>query len=137
VTAVGPTSLMPVGSAAAARTDASNDAAEFERALAHAPSSSPAPVSPSQHGGSGPTGSSKDFTLDTNALTAADDAWVRFLAVSEQLQNPLLPAAAKDSLMKELTVNWRSFRSQSDPIIRQLDDYMASMDGVPAGEPRT
>jgi hypothetical protein len=137
VTAVGPASLMPVGTAAAAPTDAGGDAAKFERALAHAPSNSPAPVSSTPLGGGGQASSSKDFTPDTSALTAADDAWVRFLAVSEQLQNPSLPAAAKDSLVKQLAVSWRSFRSQSDPIIRQLDDYMASKDGVPAGEPRT
>ena len=136
MTAIGPGSLLPIG--VAARPDANAEAvqaAKFENALAQAPSSSTAAANPPQPE-AGEQSSSAKLAIDTNALTAADDAWVRFLAVSEQLQNPLLPTAVKDSLLKDLTANWRSFRSQSEPIIRQLDDYVASRDAVPSGEPR-
>jgi hypothetical protein len=106
-------------------------AAQFEHALAQAPSNSAA-ASPAAVGSAGSPG---NLAIDSKALAAADDAWVRFLAVSERLQNPLLPAAAKDSLMKDLTANWRSFRSE--PVVRQLDDYLASQDAGLRGEPRT
>ncbi len=142
MTTVSPASLSPIGAAAAIQPDANGDtlqatnASRFEHALAQAPSSSAAPLGPRPEGG-GQIGPFGDFSIDTNALTAADDAWVRFLAVSEQLQNPSLPAAVKDSLMKDLTANWRSFRNQSEPIIRQLDAYVASQDASLPVEPRT
>jgi hypothetical protein len=137
VTTVGPASILTVGAAAHARPDASESAlqaASFEHALAQAPttfpSSLPQPAALEQISASG------NLVLDANALTAADDAWVRFLAISEQLQNPSLPAAAKASLMNELTLNWRSFRSQSEPIARQLEDYIAKQETAPAGDRR-
>jgi hypothetical protein len=96
-------------------------AAKFEQALAQTPVGSAAPSgvdSPAAPPGGG-------FPVAEGTLIAADDAWVEFLAVSEQLQNPQLPAEQKTQLLKGLTESWRSFVSQSEPIVRQVEDYIA------------
>lgn len=131
---------MAVGSAGAAHGDfatglvrpgaqesdvgSADSAAKFENALAHAP------MGVSSIGDADkPHAGSADFSMDPRTLTAADDAWVGFLAISERLQNPKLSVEQKDALLKDLTENWRSFRSQSEPIARQLDSYIASQTG--------
>jgi hypothetical protein len=98
-------------------------AAKFEQALAQTPVGSAVPgelasLSPA-------TPSSAGFPLHAGTLIAADDAWVTFLAVSEQLQNPQLAPEVKSQLLKGLTESWRSFMNQSEPIVRQVEDYIA------------
>lgn len=141
MTVVGPTGASPRNIAAVLRADAKEDdvsaasAAKFENALAQVPSSAVSTTGASPAGVEGLTAAFKSFSMDPRALTAADDAWVRFLAISEQLQNPQLSDARKGSLLKDLTENWRSFQSQSEPIARQVEDYIASQAAGPAGEP--
>lgn len=91
------------------------DAAKFEDALLSSGTSGHSRL-PEQNNG---------FVVDQHRLTAADDAWVGFLAKSEQLQNPKLSAEKKTELLNELADTWRSFRSQSEPIVRQIEDYIA------------
>ncbi len=68
----------------------------------------------------------KGFRVDPHRLTAADDAWVGFLAISEQLQNPSLSAEQQEALLRDLADYWRSFLSQSEPIARQFGAYMVN-----------
>ena len=98
-------------------------AAKFEQALAQAPAGRAAlgeveSLTPAAPSGAG-------FPVQAGTLIAADDAWVTFLAVSEQLQNPQLLPEEKSLLLKGLTASWRSFMSQSEPIVRQVEDYIA------------
>jgi hypothetical protein len=98
-------------------------AAKFEQALAQTPVGGAALSETERLSGSAP--SSSAFPVPAGTLIAADDAWVEFLAVSEQLQNPQLLPEEKDQLLKGLTERWRSFMSQSEPIVRQLEEYIA------------
>jgi hypothetical protein len=94
-------------------------ASKFEQALAQTP------VSGAALSAAGSLSPDTGFPVQAGTLTAADDAWVKFLAVSEQLQNPQLPPEEKSQLLKGLTESWRSFMSQSEPIVRQVEDYIA------------
>jgi hypothetical protein len=98
-------------------------AAKFEQALAQTP------VGHAAHGEaerlSPGTPSGTGFPVKAGTLTAADDAWVEFLALSEQLQNPQLLPEERSQLLRGLTESWRSFMSQSEPIVRQVEDYIA------------
>jgi hypothetical protein len=98
-------------------------AAKFEEVLAQTPTGSTALSEAERLSLSAPSG--VGFLVHPGTLIAADDAWVKVLAVSEQLQNPLLLPEEKDQLLKGLTESWRSFISQSEPIVRQLEDYVA------------
>jgi hypothetical protein len=100
-----------------------SSAAKFEQALAQTPGGAAALSEAERLSASG--ASSSAFPVPAGTLIAADDAWVEFLAVSEQLQNPQLLPEEKDQLLKGLTESWRSFMSQSEPIVRQLEDYIA------------
>jgi hypothetical protein len=97
-------------------------AAKFEEALA-TPVGGAVVSEAERLSAAAPTGTG--FAVPPHILRAADDAWVEFLAVSEQLQNPQLPPEEKSQLLKGLAESWRSFQSQSEPIVRQLEDYIA------------
>jgi hypothetical protein len=86
--------------------------ASFQLALAEANGSSS--VSPAS-----------TFSLDPSALNAADEAWVNFVAVSEQLQNPSLSLEKRNVLLSELEEKLRTFREQSGPLVQQVDNYFA------------
>jgi hypothetical protein len=100
-----------------------SSAAKFEEALAQAPVGG-VTLSEAERL-SLATPQSTSFPLPPQALIAADDAWVEFLATSERLQNPQLPPEEKSQLLKGLTESWRSFQSQSGTITSQLEDYIA------------
>jgi hypothetical protein len=59
-------------------------------------------------------------------LHAADEAWVNFVAISEQLQNPNLSQEKQNALLEGLAENLRSFRMQSGPLVEQVDKFFAS-----------
>ncbi len=75
-------------------------------------------------------------SLDQTALNAADEAWVNFVAVSEQLQNPQLSQEKQNALLVDLAENLRTFRQQSGPLLQQVDDFFASRQatGLKSGE---
>jgi hypothetical protein len=100
-----------------------DSAVKFEEALAQTPVAGARVSGTEMHSSAVLPGGG--FGVTPQALSAADDAWVEFLAVSEQLQNPQLLAEEKSQLLKGLAESWRSFQSQSEPIVRQLEDYIA------------
>jgi hypothetical protein len=98
-------------------------AARFEQALAQTPVGGAVLGGVDSQSPAAPSGAG--FPVAAGTLIAADDAWVEFLAVSEQLQNPRLQPEEKSQLLKGLTESWRSFINQSEPIVRQVEDYIA------------
>ena len=66
------------------------------------------------------------LSLDQSALHAADEAWVNFVAYSEQLQNPNLSQEKQNALLEGLVQNLRTFRNQSGPLVEQVDNFFAS-----------
>ena len=104
--------LAPASSGASAHTPASDKAAGFEQALAHASNAAKASVPESAEAG---------LQLPPQALTAADDAWVEVVAAAEELRDPALSAERRQMLLQSLAANWRSFQSQSEPISRMLE----------------
>ncbi len=69
---------------------------------------------------------SATLCLDQSALNAADEAWVNFVAISEQLQKPHLSQDKQNGLLADLADNLRTFREQSAPLLQQVDNFFAS-----------
>jgi hypothetical protein len=123
--AVIPTGIPPLGvpgsGSSPENQDSADGAVKFESALLQTRSAarSDAPFGVTDQAA---TASNGGF-IDPQTLDAADDAWVRFLAISEQLRSPGLSAEKRDSLLGALAENWRAFKSQSEPIGRLVENY--------------
>jgi hypothetical protein len=101
-------------------------AARFEEALTQAAASTKRPEWSGLETGS----VSLDGILPhSQALVAADDAWVEVVATAEELSNPELSPEAKQMLLKRIAEHWRMFQSHSEPITRMLEHF-AVMDGA-------
>jgi hypothetical protein len=66
---------------------------------------------------------SKLLPLDPNILSAADDAWMEFLVISEELQTLQLSEKARGFLLEELIKIWRLFQSRTEQLNRQIEEY--------------
>jgi hypothetical protein len=107
-----------LNAARAEETFSSQQATNFKLALAGANAVAASPVA-----GARPAAT---LSLDQSALHAADEAWVNFVAISEQLQNPNLPQEKQKALLQRLAENLRAFRTQSGPLVEQVDNFFAS-----------
>lgn len=76
------------------------------------------------------------LTLEPAALNAADEAWVNFVALSEQLQNPRLSQDRQNAIIAGLAENLKAFREQSGPLMMQVDQYLASREATALAEKR-
>ncbi len=120
-TAISSATVLPLQSGASSGSSAGS-AAKFAQALgANQIGVNPAGNTLNPNGG---------VPISSQHLTAADDAWVKFLALSERLNNPQLTSTEKGQLMSDLTDSWHSFQSQSGPIAKQLTAYVTRGSGA-------
>jgi hypothetical protein len=68
----------------------------------------------------------KRLTQYMKAVEQADNAWMRILYMSEQLELSNLSSRDENPLLAELAGKLRSLQSEHEEVVRQLDDFIMS-----------